>query len=178
MARSTMPWRRGGSMTSGCLRAHGGAAAAGGRPGSPGLDAGHDVIDRPMLDRALSGVRVAVDATSYPRPDAWCSLGREHVHHGACHCRGSSKTTPGWEYQLTAITGYCAPPGQRSPTCSGRLPPPGRRRRSRRSRPCCGACPPAGRRRCSSSTAAWSTSAPRSGRPRGLAMNASRGDAG
>jgi hypothetical protein len=93
-------------MTSGCLRAHGGAAAAGGRPGSPGLDAGHDVIDRPMLDRALSGVRVAVDATSYPRPDAWCSLGREHVHHGACHCRGSSKTTPGWEYQLTVITGY------------------------------------------------------------------------
>jgi len=78
--------------------------------------AGHDVIDRRMLDRALSGVpaadtarvreacarwrrvRVAVDATSYPRPDAWCSPGREHVHHGACHCRGSSKTTPGWEY--------------------------------------------------------------------------------
>jgi hypothetical protein len=25
---------------------------------------------------------------------------------GSCHCRGSSKTTPGWEYQLTAITGY------------------------------------------------------------------------
>jgi hypothetical protein len=84
----------------------------------------HDNIDRRLLDRALSGVpaadaarvrdacarwrrvRVAVDATSYPRPDAWCSPGREHVHHGACHCRGSSKTTPGWEYQLAAVTGH------------------------------------------------------------------------
>jgi hypothetical protein len=73
----------------------------------------HDVTDRRLLERSLSGVpaadaarvrdacarwsrvRVAVDATSYPRPDAWCSPGREHVHHGACHCRGSSKTTPG-----------------------------------------------------------------------------------
>lgn len=86
--------------------------------------AGHDVTDRRLLDRALSGVpaadaarvrdacarwrrvRVAVDATSYPRPDAWCSPGREHIHHGACHCRGSSKTTPGWEYQLAAVTGH------------------------------------------------------------------------
>ncbi|MGH3193444.1 MAG: transposase [Streptosporangiaceae bacterium] len=85
--------------------------------------AGHDITDRRLLDRALSGVpaadaarvrdacarwrrvRVAVDATSYPRPDAWSSPGREHVHHGACHCKGSSKTTPGWEYQLAAVTG-------------------------------------------------------------------------
>jgi DDE superfamily endonuclease len=84
----------------------------------------HDVIDRRLLDRALSGVpaadaarvrdacarwrrvRVAVDATSCPRPDAWCSPGRGHVRHGACHCRGSSKTTPGWEYQLAAVTGH------------------------------------------------------------------------
>ena len=82
-----------------------------------------DVIDRGLLDRALAGVpaadaarvrdacaggrrvRVAVDATAYPRPDAWCSPGREHVHNGACHCRGSSKTAPGWEYQLAAVTG-------------------------------------------------------------------------
>jgi hypothetical protein len=86
--------------------------------------AGRDLAGRAMLDRALSGVppadaarvrdacarwqrvRVAVDATSYPRPDAWSSPGREHVHHGACHCRGSSKTTPGWEYQLAAVTGH------------------------------------------------------------------------
>ena len=84
----------------------------------------HDAVDRRLLGRALSGVpaadaarvrdacarwrrvRVAVDATSYPRPDAWCSPGREHVHHGACHCKGSSKTTPGWEYQLAAVTGH------------------------------------------------------------------------
>jgi hypothetical protein len=86
--------------------------------------AGHDVIDHGALDRALAGVpaaqvaqvrdacarwsrvRVAVDATAYPRPDAWCSPGREHVHNGACRCRGSSKTAPGWEYQLAAVTGH------------------------------------------------------------------------
>src|SRR5512135_221177 len=86
--------------------------------------ADHDAIDHRMLGRALAGlaesqaaqvrdacarwsrVRVAVDATAYPRPDAWCSPGREHVHNGACHCRGSSKTAPGWEYQFTAATGH------------------------------------------------------------------------
>jgi hypothetical protein len=84
----------------------------------------HDVIDRGLLDRALAGLspddaaqvrdacarwgrlRFAVDATAYPRPDAWCSPGREHVHNGACHCRGSSKTAPGWEYQFTAAIGH------------------------------------------------------------------------
>jgi hypothetical protein len=86
--------------------------------------AGHDMIDHVMLDKALAGLpaqeaaqvrdacarwsrlRFAVDATSYPRPDAWCSPGREHVHHGACHCKGSSRTTPGWEYQFTAAIGH------------------------------------------------------------------------
>jgi hypothetical protein len=61
------------------------------------------VIDREMLEKALaglpaqdaarvrdacarwSGLRFAVDATAYPRPDARCSPGREHVHNGACH---------------------------------------------------------------------------------------------
>jgi DDE superfamily endonuclease len=84
----------------------------------------HDVIDHGLLDKALAGLpaddagqvrdacarwsrmRFAVDATAYPRPDAWCSPGREHVHNGACHCRGSSKTAPGWEYQFTAATGH------------------------------------------------------------------------
>ena len=83
----------------------------------------HDVIDYALLDRALDGVpagqaaqvrdacarwarfRIAIDATAYPRPDAECSPGREHVHNGACHCKGSSKTAPGWEYQLAAVTG-------------------------------------------------------------------------
>ena len=40
------------------------------------------------------------------RPDAWCSPGREHVHNGACRCRGSSRTAPGWEYQFTAAIGH------------------------------------------------------------------------
>jgi DDE superfamily endonuclease len=84
----------------------------------------HDVIDRQLLEAALAGLpaadagqvrdacarwsrlRLAVDATAYPRPDAWCSPGREHVHNGACRCRGSSKTAPGWEYQFTAATGH------------------------------------------------------------------------
>src|SRR6266566_6410043 len=84
----------------------------------------HGVIDHRLLDRALAGLspddasrvrdacarwsrlRFAVDATAYPRPDAWCSPGREHVHNGACHCRGSSKTAPGWEYQFTAAIGH------------------------------------------------------------------------
>ena len=66
----------------------------------------HDVIDHGMLGKALAGLpageaaqvrdacarwsrlRFAVDATAYPRPDAWCSPGREHVHNGACHCKG------------------------------------------------------------------------------------------
>src|SRR4029077_11030831 len=43
--------------------------------------------------------------TAYPRPDAWCSPGREHVHNGACRCRGSSRTAPGWDYQLHAAIG-------------------------------------------------------------------------
>ena len=84
----------------------------------------HDVIDHGLLDKALAGLpaddaaqvrdacarwarlRFAVDATAYPRPDAWCSPGREHVHNGACHCQGSSKTAPGWEYQFTAAIGH------------------------------------------------------------------------
>ena len=84
----------------------------------------HDVIDCGVLDKALAGLpagdaaqvrdacarwsrlRFAVDATACPRPGAWCSPGREHVHNGACHCKGSSKTAPGWEYQFTAAIGH------------------------------------------------------------------------
>ena len=89
-----------------------------------GWIAGHDVIDHVLLEKSLAGVpaqdaarvrdacarwsrlRFAVDATAYPRPDAVCSPGREHVHNGACHCKGSSKTAPGWEYQFTAAIGH------------------------------------------------------------------------
>jgi len=97
--------------------------AVDGRPARAWI-AEHDVIDHGLLEKALAGLspddaaqvrdacarwarlRFAVDATAYPRPDAWCSPGREHVHNGACHCRGSSKTAPGWEYQLTAAIGH------------------------------------------------------------------------
>jgi hypothetical protein len=86
--------------------------------------AGHDVIDRALLERALAGVpaqdaarvrdacarwtrlRFAVDATAYPRPDAGCSPGRGHVHNGTCRCKDSSKTVPGWEYQFIAAAGH------------------------------------------------------------------------
>jgi DDE superfamily endonuclease len=84
----------------------------------------HDVIDYQLLDAALAGVpaqeagqvreacarwrrlRFAIDATPYPRPDAECSPGREHVHHDACRCDGTRKTIPGWEYQFTAAVGH------------------------------------------------------------------------
>ena len=84
----------------------------------------HDLIDHAVLEKALAGLpardaeqvrdacarwsrlRFAVDATAYPRPDTWCSPGREHVHNGACRCKGSSKTAPGWEYQFTAAVGH------------------------------------------------------------------------
>src|SRR5256884_4761295 len=93
-------------------------------PEARGWIAEHDMIDRGLLEKALAGLpaedaaqvrdacarwarlRFAIDATACPRPDAWCSPGREHVHHGACHCKGSSKTVPGWEYQFTAAVGH------------------------------------------------------------------------
>jgi DDE superfamily endonuclease len=86
--------------------------------------ADHDVIDYGLLEKALAGVprpgaarvreacarwtrlRIAAGATAYPRPGAECSPGREHVHNGACHCKGSSKTAPGWEWQFAAVTGH------------------------------------------------------------------------
>jgi hypothetical protein len=84
----------------------------------------HDVIDDGLLEQALAGVpavqaaqvreacarwrrlRFAIDATPYPRPDAGCSPGREHVHHDACRCDGTRKTIPGWEYQFAAAVGH------------------------------------------------------------------------
>src|SRR6266568_3844859 len=93
-------------------------------PEARGWIAERDMIDRGLLEKALAGLpaedaaqvrdacarwarlRFAIDATAYPRPDAWCSPGREHVHNGACHCKGSSRTAPGWEYQFTAAIGH------------------------------------------------------------------------
>jgi DDE superfamily endonuclease len=84
----------------------------------------HDVIDYGLLEAAIAGLpdeqaaqvreacarwrrlRFAIDATPYPRPDAECSPGREHVHHDACRCDGARKTIPGWEYQFAAAVGH------------------------------------------------------------------------
>jgi len=84
----------------------------------------HDMIDYGLLESALAGLpledaravreacarwrrlRFAIDATPYPRPDAECSPGREHVHHDACRCDGTRKTIPGWEYQFAAALGH------------------------------------------------------------------------
>jgi hypothetical protein len=84
----------------------------------------HDVTDYGLLEQALASVpaqeaaqvreacarwrrlRFAIDATPYPRPDAGCSPGREHVHHDACRCDGTRKTIPGWEYQFAAAVGH------------------------------------------------------------------------
>ena len=73
----------------------------------------HDMIDYSLLERALAGLpaetaaqvreacarwrrlRFAIDATPYPRPDAECSPGREHVHHDACRCDGDPQDDPG-----------------------------------------------------------------------------------
>src|SRR6266700_808882 len=84
----------------------------------------HDTIEYGLLEAALAGLpdeqaaqvreacarwrrlRFAVDATPYPRPDAECSPGREHVHHDACRCDGTRKTIPGWEYQFVAAVGH------------------------------------------------------------------------
>jgi hypothetical protein len=84
----------------------------------------HDVIDYGLLGSAIAGLpdeqaaqvreacarwgrlRFAIDATPYPRPDAECSPGREHVHHDACRCDGVRKTIPGWEYQFLAAVGH------------------------------------------------------------------------
>ena len=110
----------------------------------------HDVIDHGLLDKALAGLppddapqvrdacarwtrlRFAVDATAYPRPDAWCSPGREHVHNGACHCRGSARPRPAGSTSSPRRSGTCAPRGPRSSTWRAPCPQPAQRRRSPR----------------------------------------------
>ena len=63
----------------------------------------------PRARRLKSGTRApggrgrGSPSTRQPVPGRTpCSSGREHVHNGACRCKGSSKTAPGWEYQFTA----------------------------------------------------------------------------
>ena len=109
-----------------------------------------DVIDHGLLDTVLARVpagqaaqvrdacarwsrlRFAVDATAYPRPDAWCSPGREHVHNGACTARARPRPRRAGSTSSPPPSGTCAPRGPRSPTWPAPRPLPGQRRPSRR----------------------------------------------
>ncbi len=68
-------------------------------------------LDVQRLRRALAGVplpragdgqiRLAVDVTPWPRPDAECSPQRAHAHR-PCRCDGVWQTIPGWPYSIVA----------------------------------------------------------------------------
>lgn len=52
------------------------------------------------LPRTSGGqIRLAVDVTPWPRPDASCSAQRAHCHRG-CGCGGTRKTVAGWPYSM------------------------------------------------------------------------------
>jgi DDE superfamily endonuclease len=54
------------------------------------------------LPRGSDGqVRLAVDVTPWPRPDAECSPQRAHAHR-PCRCDGVRQTIPGWPYSIVA----------------------------------------------------------------------------
>ncbi len=46
-------------------------------------------------------LRLAVDVTPWPRPDAECSPQRAHAHR-PCRCDGVRQTIPGWPYSIVA----------------------------------------------------------------------------
>lgn len=46
-------------------------------------------------------VKVAVDVSTWPRPDAETSPARCHCYH-SCRCDGARKTIPGWPYSIAA----------------------------------------------------------------------------
>jgi hypothetical protein len=68
-------------------------------------------IDVGSLRRALAGlvlprgsngqIRLAVDVSAWPRPDAECSPDRAHCHR-PCRCDGVRQTIPGWPYSMIA----------------------------------------------------------------------------
>ena len=54
------------------------------------------------LPRSSQGqLRLAVDVTPWPRPDAECSPQRCHCHR-PCRCDGVRQTIPGWPYSIVA----------------------------------------------------------------------------
>jgi hypothetical protein len=69
-------------------------------------------LDVDRLQTALSGldlprgadgqIRLAVDVTPWPRPDAECSPQRAHAHR-PCRCDGVRQTIPGWPYSIVAV---------------------------------------------------------------------------
>jgi hypothetical protein len=55
-----------------------------------------------QLPRGSDGqIRLAVDVTPWPRPDAECSPQRAHAHR-PCRCDGIRQTIPGWPYSIVA----------------------------------------------------------------------------
>jgi DDE superfamily endonuclease len=55
-----------------------------------------------VLPRSSQGqLRLAVDVTPWPRPDAECSAQRSHCHR-PCRCDGVRQTIPGWNYSIVA----------------------------------------------------------------------------
>ena len=55
-----------------------------------------------VLPRTSQGrLRLAVDVTAWPRPDAECSPQRSHCHR-PCRCDGVRQTIPGWNYSVVA----------------------------------------------------------------------------
>ncbi|MFD0207535.1 NF041680 family putative transposase [Saccharothrix carnea] len=58
-----------------------------------------------VLPRAGNGgLRIAIDVTPWPRPDAECSPQRLHCHR-YCRCDGVRQTIPGWPYSVAAALG-------------------------------------------------------------------------
>jgi len=55
-----------------------------------------------VLPRGSNGqIRLAVDVSAWPRPDAECSADRAHCHR-PCRCDGVRQTIPGWPYSMVA----------------------------------------------------------------------------
>ena len=55
-----------------------------------------------VLPRTSQGrLRLAVDVTAWPRPDAECSPQRSHCHR-PCRCDGVRQTIPGWNDRVVA----------------------------------------------------------------------------
>jgi len=55
------------------------------------------------LPRGSDGqIRLTVDVTPWPRPDAECSPQRAHAHR-PCRCDGVRQTIPGWPYSVVAV---------------------------------------------------------------------------